>query len=234
VGVATAQLFPQLVLGGSAGLSSRNSGELFNGDSNYYVAGPAVNWTVFDGGLRKAGVKLSKARVEAAKAVYQDTVLRALREVESSLVAVDRAREQVNDLRRLSASARESATVARRDYERGILDQLTVLDAQRQSNRADMLLAHGEIQLVVNTVTSTRRWAAAGKLPSPRPPHNPLSRGITSKEACHEFIQSQTASRSFAARTSRDDVLPHRVADRERPRPAATRNRRRSRRSRLW
>src|SRR6185436_17924702 len=103
---------------------------------NYYLAGPFVNWTAFDGGLRKSGVKLSEARVDAAKAAYQDTVLRAFREVESSLVAVDRAQEQVSDLKRLSASARESAAIARRDYERGILDQLTVLDAERQSNRA--------------------------------------------------------------------------------------------------
>ena len=48
VGVATAQLFPQLVLGASAGLASRKTGDLFNGNSStnpstYYLAGPAVN-----------------------------------------------------------------------------------------------------------------------------------------------------------------------------------------------
>ena len=47
----------------------------------------------------------------------------------------------------------KAAAIARRDYERGILDQLTVLDAQRQSNRADMLLAQGQVQLIVNMVT---------------------------------------------------------------------------------
>jgi NodT family efflux transporter outer membrane factor (OMF) lipoprotein len=173
VGVATAQLFPQMVLGGSGGLASRNSGELFNGNSNYYVAGPFVNWTVFDGGFRKAGVKFSEARVDAAKAAYQDTVLRAFREVESSLVAVDRAREQVDDLRRLSASARESAAIARRDYERGILDQLTVLDAQRQSNRADMGLAQGEVQLVVNTVTLYKALGGGWEVAEPAPTTQP-------------------------------------------------------------
>ncbi len=173
VGVATAQLFPQVVLGGAGGLSSKNSGELFNGNSNYYVAGPSVNWTVFDGGLRKSNVKLSEARVDAAKAAYQDTVLRAFREVESSLVSVDRAREQVSDLKRLSASAREAAAIARRDYERGILDQLTVLDAQRQSNRADLGLAQGQVQLIVNTVTLYKAlgggWEVAEAAPATQP-----------------------------------------------------------------
>jgi NodT family efflux transporter outer membrane factor (OMF) lipoprotein len=173
VGVATAQLFPQMVLGGAGGLSSRDLGDLFNGNSNYYVAGPAINWTVFDGGLREAGVKLSQARVDAAKAAYQDTVLRAFREVESSLVAVDRARERVSDLRRLSASARESANIARRDYERGILDQLTVLDAQRQSNRADMALAQGQVQLVVNTVTLYKALGGGWEVAEPAPAAKP-------------------------------------------------------------
>jgi multidrug efflux system outer membrane protein len=156
VGVATAQLFPQVTLGGSMGLQSRESGDLFNGgsdpSSSFYLAGPAINWTVFDAGRRKAGIQFAEAQVDAAKAAYQDVVLRAFREVESSLVAVDRARERVSDLQRLSASARESCEIARRDYERGILDQLTVLDAQRQSNRADLLLSQGEVALVVHVV----------------------------------------------------------------------------------
>jgi NodT family efflux transporter outer membrane factor (OMF) lipoprotein len=169
VGVATAQLFPQMVLGGTGGLATRNTRDLFNGNSNYYVGGPFVNWTVFDGGLREAGVKLSEAQVDAAKADYQDTVLRAFREVESSLVAVDRAQEQVSDLKRLSASAREAAAIARRDYERGILDQLTVLDAQRQSNRADMLLAQGQTQLVVDTVTLYKALGGGWEIAEPAP-----------------------------------------------------------------
>jgi NodT family efflux transporter outer membrane factor (OMF) lipoprotein len=173
VGVATAQLFPQMVLGGTTGLASRNSGELFNGNSNYYVAGPSVNWSVFDGGLRKAGVQISEARVDAAKAGYQDTVLRAFREVESSIVAVDRAQEQVGNLKRLTASARETATIARRDYERGILDQLTVLDAQRQSNRAEMALAQGQVQLVVNTVTLYKALGGGWETAEPAPATQP-------------------------------------------------------------
>lgn len=173
VGVATAQLFPQMALGGTGGLASRNSGQLFNGSSKYYVAGPFVNWSVFDGGLRKSGVKLREAQVDAAKAAYQDTVLGAFREVESSLVAVDRQQEQVSDLTRLSASAHQTAAIARRDYERGILDQLTVLDAQRQSNRADMMLAQGQVQLVVNTVTLYKALGGGWEIAEPAPATQP-------------------------------------------------------------
>lgn len=169
VGVATAALFPQVVLGTSAGFASRKPGDLLNGgdspSSTFYAAGPTVDWTLFDGGRRKAGVDLAEAQVDAVKAAYEDTVLRAFREVESGLVAVERSRARVKDLERLAASAREAASIARRDYERGILDQLTVLDAQRQSNRAEMLLIQGQMTLTVNMVSLYKAlgggWEAA-------------------------------------------------------------------------
>lgn len=157
VGIATAQLFPQIVLGASAGFASRDTGDLFNGNStgdssSYYLTGPAINWTLFDGGRRHANIELSEAEVDAAKALYEDTVLAAFREVESALVAVDRGRARVADLRRLADSAREALTIAQGDYRNGLLDQLTVLDAQRQASRADMLLAHGQVALTVDAV----------------------------------------------------------------------------------
>jgi NodT family efflux transporter outer membrane factor (OMF) lipoprotein len=180
IGVATAQLFPQVVLGGSGGLQSRDFDDLFNGNStdrssSYYLAGPTINWTVFDAGRRKAGIKIAEAQVDAAKAAYQDSVLGAFREVESSLVAVDRARARVSDLKRLSASARQSADIARRDYERGILDQLTVLDAQRQSNRAELSLAQGEVALVVNVVTLYKALGGGWEVAEPHPATQPVA-----------------------------------------------------------
>jgi len=174
VGVATAQLFPQVVLGGAGGFQSNDAGDVFNGDSKYYVAGPAINWTVFDAGRRKAGVKFAEAQVDAAKADYQDAVLRAFREVESSLVAVDREQARVNDLKRLSASASESAAIARRDYERGLLDQLTVLDAQRQSNRADLLLVQGQVQHVLNLVKLYKALGGGWEVAEPSPTTRPI------------------------------------------------------------
>jgi len=181
VGVATAQLFPQVILGASAGLQSRDTGDLFNGNStnpssSFYLAGPVINWTLFDAGRRKAGIRFSEAQVDAVKAAYQDAVLRAFREVESSLVAVDRARVRVGDLERLSATARQSAEIARRDYQRGILDQLTVLDAQRQSNRADLLLSQGEVSLVVNVVTLYKALGGGWEVAEPPPDAESVAR----------------------------------------------------------
>ena len=98
----------------SAGLASRNFGDLFNGNSTTTPAAttsparPSTGRCSTPGVARRASSSPRRS-VDAAKAAYQDTVLRAFREVESSLVAVDRAQARVGDLKRLSASARESA-----------------------------------------------------------------------------------------------------------------------------
>src|SRR5205823_10037466 len=63
------------------------AGSLWASRSGFYAAGPAVGWTLFDGGKRRANLDLTKARVAAALAAYEGTVLVALRDVESSLTA---------------------------------------------------------------------------------------------------------------------------------------------------
>jgi multidrug efflux system outer membrane protein len=112
-------------------------------------------------------VERTEAQADAAKAEYQNMVFGAFREVESSLLATDRARERVGDLKRLSASAREGATVGWRDYVRGILEHLTFLDAQRQFNRADMLLAEGQVRLVVNVVPLSKALGGGWEIAEP-------------------------------------------------------------------
>src|SRR5258706_15132645 len=69
-GVATSDLFPHLVLGGTAGVQSRHLDHLFsqnNGGSGLYAAGPSASWAIFDGGRRMADPDRSKARVAAAR-----------------------------------------------------------------------------------------------------------------------------------------------------------------------
>lgn len=174
VGVATSALFPQMVLGGAAGLQSRNTADFFKGNSpnnasDYYIGGPFIDWTLFDAGRRKAAVKLSEAEVDAAKANYSDTVLGAFRDVESALVAVDRARAQVKELKLLSASAREAVNIAQADYRNGLLDQFTVIDTERQASRADMLLAQGQIALSVDMVALYEALGGGWETADPAP-----------------------------------------------------------------
>ena len=81
-GVAVSDLFPHLLLGGTAGVQSRHADDLFsqhNPSSGFYLAGPLASWTIFDGGRRLANIDRTKAVVAQAAAAYEQTVLVALR-----------------------------------------------------------------------------------------------------------------------------------------------------------
>ena len=146
-GVATAELFPHLVLGGSTGVQSRESSELFSQhdpSAGFYSAGPAARWTIFDGGRRFANLDLSKARVVAALAAYEGTVLAALRDVESSLTAYSHDQARRESLAALTAQNQEAVRIARREYENGLIDLLDVLEVQRNLYASQDALAQSD------------------------------------------------------------------------------------------
>jgi multidrug efflux system outer membrane protein len=155
-GVATADLFPHLILGGSAGVQSTHTEDLFNQhgkSSGFYLAGPVADWTVFDGGRRGANLDRSKARVWAAEAGYEAAVLQALRDVESSLTAYshDQARRDV--LMVLAAEDQEAVRIARGEYAQGLIDLLDVIEVQRNLYTAQDALAQADQAVSSDLVT---------------------------------------------------------------------------------
>jgi outer membrane protein, multidrug efflux system len=143
-GVATAELFPHLVLGGTAGVQSRHADQLFSQhdpSSGFYAAGPAARWTIFDGGRRWANIDRSKARVAAAMANYEGNVLAALRDVESALTAYSNDQDRRGTLTTLEAKNHEAVRIAQEQYAHGLIDLLDVLEVQRNLYAAQDALA---------------------------------------------------------------------------------------------
>lgn len=133
-GVATSDLFPHLVLDGAAGVESRKASELFDQhqpSSGFYAAGPAATWTIFDGGRRAANVDRSKAQVAAAINAYEATILRALQDVDSALVAYAHDQARRDSLATLVAENQHAVNIAQAEYSNGIIDLLDVLEVQR-------------------------------------------------------------------------------------------------------
>lgn len=133
-GVATSDLFPHLVLGGIAGVESQKASELFsqhNPSSGFYLGGPLASWTIFDGGQRVANVDRAKAQVAQAINAYDATVLRALQEVDSALVAYAHDQSRRDSLGTLVADNEQAVRIAQAEYSNGIIDLLDVLEVQR-------------------------------------------------------------------------------------------------------
>ncbi len=130
IGIAKADMYPALVLGGNIGLSSGATSDLFDSESRYGSSFVAVNLPVFNYGRLKNRARAEDARFEAAVALYRNTVLSAAREVEDALIGFIKAKETSEHLGRSVEDASAAVELAEIMYKEGAVDYTRVLTAQ--------------------------------------------------------------------------------------------------------
>jgi multidrug efflux system outer membrane protein len=131
IGVATADLFPSVSLSSAVGFQSAHSNSLFEAYNRFWSLGPSVSWTVFDTGRILSNIEVEKALQEQSILAYRQTVLNALAEVESALIASAKEQEHREQLTRAVAANRKAVDLSTTLYTQGQTDFLSVLDAQR-------------------------------------------------------------------------------------------------------
>jgi outer membrane protein, multidrug efflux system len=144
IGVATADLFPKFTITGLLGLDSTTPKHLFDYSSHYYSLVPGVTWPIFDAGQINANIHVQDELTKQAVLNYRQTVLTALSEVENSLVAYQTEQLRRIDLIDAVSASREAFDLARQQYQQGVIDFLTVLDAQRSMLDAEDDLAQSD------------------------------------------------------------------------------------------
>jgi outer membrane protein, multidrug efflux system len=141
VGVAVSNLFPKVTFTGSFGYAAAEPAGLGASASRSYIIGPGITWAAFDLGRVRAQIAGARAGTVIALDEYHQTVLDALEETEDALVTEARDRDQ---LLHAEDAARESATAARLAeirYRGGMVDFLSVLDAERTELQTEDALA---------------------------------------------------------------------------------------------
>lgn len=144
IGRAKADLYPQFSLFGSIGFRASNGGntqaggrggsslgDLFDGDSIEFIGGPAITWDIFQYGRIKNRVRVQDARFQQLVINYQETVLRAYREVEDAMVGFLRKQEEVGFLEDSVKASKRSVDLSLIQYREGLVDYQRVLDSQR-------------------------------------------------------------------------------------------------------
>jgi len=129
IGVSEADLYPSIALAGSVGLSATSRD--WSARTLDWVVGPALVWNIFDHGRLTNQVLVQDARFQQFYEIYQDTVLRAAREMDDAAVAFATARAQVDILEQAVQAARRSLDIATLQYQEGMVDFERVLDSQR-------------------------------------------------------------------------------------------------------
>ena len=150
IGVATAELYPSITLGASAGFTGFVE-DLGKRSTQRFGFGPLISWTIPDSGSH-ARVTAARADNAAALAHFDGVVLNALREVETSLSLYGKDLQRLALLRTARDSARDAAAQNRRLYQAGRAPYLSSLDADRTLVNNEQAVASAESQLAQDQV----------------------------------------------------------------------------------
>lgn len=140
VGVALANLYPNLTLSAASGFTGNRPAELTHSANQIYNAALGVLAPLFKGGQLRAEVDASRARAEQAAAAYASAVLQALREVEDALVADRELQRQLESSQLAYDAAHAAERLARSRYDRGTGELLDLLAAERSREASQSAL----------------------------------------------------------------------------------------------
>jgi NodT family efflux transporter outer membrane factor (OMF) lipoprotein len=147
IGVATADLYPKISLGGAVSGQGTTPGAVFSSNGFGFSIGPLISWTFPNIVAARARINAAKAGSEAALAGFDGVVLAALRETETGLSDYAAGLDRNAALRRARDDSAEAARIVRLRYGAGAENFLAVLDAERTLANADAALASSDAAL---------------------------------------------------------------------------------------
>lgn len=132
IGVATANLYPQITLTGSYGWSSNQLPGIFNYANNIWDIMATLLQPVFQGGARIAQQDAAIAAFEQALAQYRQVVLQGFQNVADTLRALELDADQLRIQTEAEEAALRTLKLTRIQYNLGSVSYLNLLDAERQ------------------------------------------------------------------------------------------------------
>lgn len=153
VGVATADLFPRISLGGSAGTTALAAGDLGSSGTFRWSLGPLISWSFPNIAVARARIRQAEASAQAAVARFDGTVLGALEETETALSNYGRELDRQSALRSARDAAATAARLARKRFENGADSFLSLLDAERTLADAEATLAASDARVAGFQIT---------------------------------------------------------------------------------
>jgi NodT family efflux transporter outer membrane factor (OMF) lipoprotein len=130
IGVARSAYFPTLTLSGAAGFASTSLAHWITAPARFWSVGSALAETLFSGGLRKAQTAQAVAAYDQNVAVYRQTALGALQEVEDNLAALRILEDEVRVQDDAVKAARESVEITMNQYRAGTVNYLSVVTTE--------------------------------------------------------------------------------------------------------
>lgn len=150
IGVATADLYPRITLGGSLGSTGLLT-DILDPLTNRFAIGPSIHWELNQTAAR-ARIAQAEATSRAALAQFDGVVLRALRETESALNVYQKALERDASIRAARDQAAQAFADARTLAQAGRATSLETLDAERTLVAAESAATASQAQIAADQI----------------------------------------------------------------------------------
>jgi len=152
VGVATANLYPQITLTATLGQQGLRPEKLFNASSAAWSLIAGLTEPLFDGGTLRAERRASLDALQASAARYQQVVLDSFGQVADLLDALEHDAQLVAAQANARDTSQASVELARQSYQAGNSGVLQVLDAQRLRQRAELGFLEAQSRQYLDTI----------------------------------------------------------------------------------
>lgn len=133
IGVAVADLYPSISLGGSLGFTGTSGSDFFSAEQ---LAGSLLGnimTRIFEGGRLRANIRLQESEAKELAAAYAENILNAVREVETALKAETELKKELKATGKSVQALKNAVTISDDRYSRGIETLQNLLDTQQRT-----------------------------------------------------------------------------------------------------
>lgn len=174
IGVATADLYPTISIGGAVSNAARTVGGLGNTAAASYSVGPLLNWSFPNILLARARVHQAGAQASGALAFFDGVVLQALADTEKALSTYGSELDHHVALADARTNADEALRLAEVQFKAGAVSFLDLITAEQTAVAADQALAQSDQTISTDQVAVFQAlgggWEDAPAVTAPRIP----------------------------------------------------------------
>lgn len=152
IGIAQANLYPHIAINGFMGYTANDVKNLFQSASFTGLIFPTFQWSILNYGRIVNNVRGQDANLRGKVLTYQQTVLRAGREVEDNLVAFLQTQVQARRLQESVQAAQRAVDLVVEQYQGGVVDFNRVYNTQTTLVTQQDVLAQARGNIALNLI----------------------------------------------------------------------------------
>jgi NodT family efflux transporter outer membrane factor (OMF) lipoprotein len=152
VGVAVANMLPQISLSAGAGTTAVSLSQLMGAGTRFWNYGASLSQTLFEGGALLHKKRAAVALMDQAGAQYRSVVLQAFRQVADTLAALQADARTLDAQTRAERAAANSLAIVKQNMQLGSASYLDLLTAEGLYDQAAIALAQARAARLTDTV----------------------------------------------------------------------------------